>query len=191
MRVDESGNGASPSLSLSLSLPLNLPLRSGARRHILPRSAEGAQMEKAERFVERMGLFFENEGGPRIAGRLFAHLLLQDEPQSLDVLAKSLRVSKASISTNARLLVDRGLLERVSRPGDRRDYYGAAPDQSRTVELRLQGVRQMGDLLDEALRAMPRRRSGARDRIERMIELNREASSWLDDMLARWRRRKG
>ena len=147
-------------------------------------------MDRTERFVEGMGLFFESEGGPRIAGRLFAYLLLQDEPQSLDRLAESLRVSKASISTNARLLEERGLLERVSRPGDRRDYYIAAPDQSRTVELRLQGVRQMGVLLEEALQAVPAGRRTARDRIARMIELNTEASRWLDDMLAAWRKRE-
>ena len=146
-------------------------------------------MEKAGRFVEGMGLFFESEGGPRIAGRLFAFLLLQDEPQSLDALAESLRVSKASISTNARLLEERGLVERVSRPGDRRDYYIAAPDQSRTVELRLEGVRQMGALLEQALDAIPRRRRAARERLTRMIELNRQATRWLDDLLASWRRR--
>jgi DNA-binding transcriptional regulator GbsR (MarR family) len=146
-------------------------------------------MDPAERFVEGMGLFFESEGGPRIAGRLFAHLLLQEEPQSLDALAEDLRVSKASISTNARLLEERGLLERVSRPGDRRDYYIAAPDQTRTVELRLEGVRQMGQLLRQGLEAAPRRHRAARDRMTRMIDLNAQASRWLDEMLATWRAR--
>ena len=52
-------------------------------------------------FTDRMGLLFEAEGRPRIAGRIFGYLLLSDDPRSLDQLADSLRVSKASASTNA------------------------------------------------------------------------------------------
>lgn len=144
-------------------------------------------MDRAEQFVEGMGLFFESDGAPRIAGRLYGYLLLHDEPQSLDALAEALRVSKASISTNARLLEERGLLERVSRPGDRRDYYIAAPDQTRTIELRLEGVRRMGALLEEGLAAIPPRRKEARNRLRRMIDLNAAASQWLDQLLSRWR----
>ena len=79
-------------------------------------------------FTDRMGLLFEAEGRPRIAGRIFGYLLLSDDPRSLDQLADSLRVSKASASTNARLLADQGVLERVCLPADRHDYYHVAPD---------------------------------------------------------------
>lgn len=79
--------------------------------------------EAASRFVERLGLQVESEGFPRIAGRMIGYLLLQDEPSSLDELAEKLQVSKASVSTNARALELRGLVERRSVPGDRRDYY--------------------------------------------------------------------
>ncbi|MBA2573067.1 MAG: hypothetical protein H0V06_08480, partial [Gemmatimonadetes bacterium] len=57
-------------------------------------------MEPAvEQFVERMGLFFEDDGHPRIAGRMFGFMLLSPEPCSLDDLAEQLQVSKASVST--------------------------------------------------------------------------------------------
>ena len=74
-------------------------------------------------FVERMGLALVADGLPRIAGRIFGLLLVSEKPCSLDELAAELRVSKASVSTNARLLEHRGVLEQVSRPADRRDYY--------------------------------------------------------------------
>src|SRR5689334_15224571 len=82
----------------------------------------------AEAFVERMGLNTEADGLSRIAGRLFGALLLAEEPRSLDDLAESLGVSKASASVEARRLLERGVVERVGRPGDRRDYYQLAPD---------------------------------------------------------------
>jgi DNA-binding MarR family transcriptional regulator len=79
-------------------------------------------------FIERMGLASESDGLSRIAGRLFGALLLESEPRSLDELAEMLDVSKASISTEARRLLDRGVAERISKAGDRRDYYALTPD---------------------------------------------------------------
>jgi DNA-binding transcriptional regulator GbsR (MarR family) len=79
-------------------------------------------------FIERMGLAAENDGLSRIAGRLFGALILHNEPCSLDDLAEELDVSKASISTEARRLVDRGIAERIGKPGDRRDYYSLTSD---------------------------------------------------------------
>ena len=68
-----------------------------------------------------MGLALEADGLPRIAGRIFGLLLISEDALSLDKLASELRVSKASVSTNARMLEHRGVLEQVSRPADRRD----------------------------------------------------------------------
>lgn len=109
----------------------------------------------AEQFIERMGLFFEADGAPRIAGRMFGFLLLSSSPCSLDDLAEHLQVSKASISTNARLLETWGAAERVSRPGDRRDYYRTAEDlHVRMMERRLNRIHRMRELAREGREAM-------------------------------------
>ena len=97
-----------------------------------------------------MGLVWEQEGIPRIAGRIFGFLLLQEDPCSLDDMAAALEVSKASISTDARRLEQLQLIERVSRPGDRRDYYAIAPDVPvRALELKIASMRRMTVSSDE------------------------------------------
>src|ERR671917_427148 len=104
--------------------------------------------ERFARFVERMGLYTEAEGLPRIAGRIFGFLLVQPAPCSLDDMAQALGVSKASISTDTRRLEQLGLLERTSRPGDRRDYYRIAPDAfARSIDERLRRMRRFQDVL--------------------------------------------
>lgn len=104
----------------------------------------------AERFIERMGLFFEADGAPRIAGRMFGLVLLSPDPCSLDDLAEQLQVSKASVSTNSRLLELWGAVERVTRPGDRRDYYQVADNiPIRMLERRLERIHQMRELISE------------------------------------------
>lgn len=103
-----------------------------------------------EQFIEKMGLMFEADGGPRIAGRMLGLLLLTPGDCSLDNIAERLQVSKASISTNARLLESFGMAERTSHPGDRRDYYRIAEDlQGRMMERKLERMRQIRDLIDE------------------------------------------
>ncbi len=73
-------------------------------------------------FVERMGLTWENDGLPRIAGRIFGLLLVTPGSCSLDDLAHSLAVSKGSVSTDALRLEQLCFLVSSSRPCDRRDY---------------------------------------------------------------------
>ena len=104
-------------------------------------------------FVERAGLLGERDGLPRIAGRILGLLLVSPEPLALDAIAERLEVSKASVSTDARRLEERGLLERVGRPGDRKDYYQIAPlHHVRTLEQRLATMHEFLGLLDAARR---------------------------------------
>lgn len=86
-----------------------------------------------EEFIERVGRFFEGDAAPRTSGRLLGLLLLEPEELSIDDIAERLRVSRASVSTNARHLETLGVVERVSHLGDRRDFYRIAPDLERTL----------------------------------------------------------
>src|SRR4051812_44132042 len=108
--------------------------------------------DRTAAFVERMGLLWETEGLPRIAGRIFGYLLVQPEPRSLDEMACALAVSKASISTDARRLEQLRLIERTARSGDRRDYYQIAPDApAQMLALRLERMRHFENAFDGLL----------------------------------------
>ncbi len=146
--------------------------------------------EQQQEVIERMGRFSESEGMPRIAGRLFGYLLLEREARSLDELVEGLGVSKTSVSSNARLLEQAGLLERVTHPGDRKDYYKMSADQSRVLELRLAGIQEMGSILGQAEAAASD--SGDREVVERirtMRRYNEQALEMLQRLLESWRER--
>ncbi|MEX2283640.1 MAG: MarR family transcriptional regulator [Gemmatimonadota bacterium] len=86
------------------------------------------QIEAAKSaYIERLALTGEEDGMPRIAGRLIGYLTMNQGAYSLDEIADALQASKASVSTNARLLEERGILIRTSSPGDRRDFYEISP----------------------------------------------------------------
>ncbi len=109
------------------------------------------QQEKRARIVETMGLLTEAEGMSRIMGRIFGLMLISEDSLSLDDMAAKLGVSKASISTDARRLEHMGFLVRVSRPGDRRDYYELAADfMLRSMRRQVERIRKLRDAMHDA-----------------------------------------
>ena len=138
-------------------------------------------------FIDRMGLLFEAEGQPRIAGRIFGYLLVSDDPRSLDQLAAALGVSKASVSTNARMLAEKGVLERVCRPGDRHDYYRVSPDLfSRTMAERLGRWQRFTEAVGAARRTLPIRSERVRARLRGYETAYAYMVDAIGEALERW-----
>lgn len=138
------------------------------------------------RFIERFGLLFEQEGLPRIAGRMTALMLVSDDPRSLDEIADALGVSKASVSTDARRLETKGFLVRTSRHGDRRDYYVMAPDGFRTMlRARIESLHRFTTLLRDAER-LPAASDGVRHRVTEWNEFHRAMVESMTGLLTRW-----
>jgi DNA-binding transcriptional regulator GbsR (MarR family) len=145
-------------------------------------------MDRAQRmFIDRLGDAAEADGLSPIAGRLFALLMLAPEPQSLDQLAEQLGVSKASVSTDARRLLDRGIVERTRRTGDRRDFYELAPDFfARVIRARVARWRRIQQLVDDVradAQALP---GAARARFDAVEAIQSAVIDRVDDALAEW-----
>ncbi|WP_424358580.1 GbsR/MarR family transcriptional regulator [Methanocella sp. MCL-LM] len=78
-----------------------------------------------DEFIEKMGLFFEKSSRfPRIAGKIFAFLLISDPPeQTAGQICERLLIAKSSVSTMMSLLVRGHVVEELTRPGERPVYY--------------------------------------------------------------------
>jgi DNA-binding transcriptional regulator GbsR (MarR family) len=143
-----------------------------------------------ELFVDRMGQAAESDGLSPIAGRLFAILLFSDEPRSLDELADTLGVSKASFSTAARRLLERHIAERVSRPGDRRDFYELAPDFfAQIIRARTAHWRRLQALANTVRDTAHRPSAIVRDRLASIDELHAIVIDRVDAALDEWEAR--
>jgi len=71
---------------------------------------------------------YSNFGLNPLMGRIVGLLIISEDPQSLDDIVEQLEMSKGPISQICRRLKERGLIEKVWIPGDRKDYYKAAND---------------------------------------------------------------
>ncbi len=102
-------------------------------------------------FIEGLGQFFETSSLPKIAGKIFAWLLICGEPgQTSAQLAEALNISKGSISTSTQILTYAGFLERVRLPGDKRYVYRIRPNIwekfSEQGKIQFTAIRQIAEM---------------------------------------------
>lgn len=113
-------------------------------------------------FVEELGLIAAEENLPRIAGRIMGLMLVSGEALGFAEIAQRLQVSRASVSTNLRLLIEMGFIERAARPGDRLEYYRLRPspygrllrgaiDRLERTQAAVEAVRSGAESLDPAV----------------------------------------
>lgn len=139
-------------------------------------------------FMERYGLL--NENMPRTAGRMFALMLVEGGPFSFAELVKRLQVSRAGISTNTNLLVLAGMIERVSRPGDRQDYFKVVDNPwPRILEQQIAHQRKAADYARTLLAAQPDLPAAAQTRVIDMIDMIEEAVRSMSGMAGRFKER--
>ena len=87
------------------------------------------QIEDAQAYAEEMGLYFEWRGIGRSAGKILGWLLICDPPeQSMDDICDGLGLAKSTVSPALRFLIGSRMIEKISLPGIRRDYYRMTPN---------------------------------------------------------------
>ncbi len=86
--------------------------------------------EQDEAFLDAMAMLMAPWGWARPVGRIYAYLLLREEPATLDEIAAALGMSKSNASVAARTLEHCGNARRQGEPGSRRIYYSVPEDFS-------------------------------------------------------------
>jgi DNA-binding transcriptional regulator GbsR (MarR family) len=114
-------------------------------------------------WVERIATYCaEQDGLPRIAGRVLGWLMICDPPeQSAGEIAEAIGASRASLTTNVRLLISVGFLTRTTRPGGRTTYYRLDDDAwERVVRRQVASIASLRDISRDGLAVLgdqPRR----------------------------------
>lgn len=135
-----------------------------------------------EHFIELMGFMTQDDGIPRIAGQILGYLLVEGEARTLAEITEALKISKASASTNCRLLADRGALERVAPLGSRADRYRAAPNPAGDALSDMAArFRQRAEQIETSASAFPADRADARERVMAFAGFFRSSADFLDE----------
>lgn len=145
-------------------------------------------LEAEREFVEEFALFFEGAGLTRMAGRIFAWLLICEPPQqSIGQLVEALGVSKSAISTSLRFLTQPGFVERFSPVGQRSDVFHVTPGIWKQLwEARMAQLGGYRKLAERGLAVLDGEPPERRQRLEDMRSMYAFAEEVLPTMFERW-----
>src|SRR5215470_6848618 len=105
-------------------------------------------------WVERVATFFaEHYGLPPITGRIIGWLMVCDPPeQSPAQIAAAINASRASLTTNMRLLIASGLVHRLTRAGGRTAYYRIDDDMwQKVIQRRIASMMSFSEIARDGI----------------------------------------
>ncbi len=149
-------------------------------------------METYAQFIEEIGLYYEDIGLSRTAGRILGQLLICNPPeQTMPDLVKALNVSKSSISTETRMLIRFGLIERVRLPGDRKDSYRISTDiWERAFKEKLFQLSIFRQLAQKGLKLMKNEPPQHKQRLQQMHDIYAFYEKEMPKLLDKWEKKK-
>ncbi|MBU0728351.1 MAG: hypothetical protein KKE17_07785 [Proteobacteria bacterium] len=81
-----------------------------------------------ENFIQGISRITTFWGFPKAMGAMFGTIYLSPAPLSLDEIVEQVGVTKGAVSTNIRNLERLGVVHKIIKMGDRKDYYSAETD---------------------------------------------------------------
>ena len=150
----------------------------------------GTLDEERRRYVEDFGLLFGQFGLSRMFGRVLGVLMISDPPErSAEELAEALGASRGSISQTTRSLIQMGLVQRWSRPGERRDYFRIKPGAWHEIMRReMEALGAFRRTAERGLELLDSKDPDAGRSLEEMRDFYAYWEKEMPDVLERWER---
>jgi DNA-binding transcriptional regulator GbsR (MarR family) len=113
-----------------------------------------AQSRQVAAWIERVAAAFAQDFGlPPITGRILGWLLVcEPAEQSPSEIAEAIGASRASLTTNMRLLTAGGLVRRRTRPGGRTTYFSIDDDAwEKLIRRRIATMAALSEITHDAM----------------------------------------
>src|SRR4051794_13689271 len=168
----------------------NVPTRSVAPQ---PVSTPQQNLRTAQdTFIRRWGEMAQTWGINRTMGEIFAFLYITGQPQCTDDVMERLNISRGNASMSLRALVDWGIIRRMHRRGERREYFEslgdvwemfsviAAERKRREMDPVLETIRQCQRMLEQPTAGKGARANGAADEA---TQLTRQRLAGMEEFM--------
>jgi len=84
--------------------------------------------EAKDKFIQAWGTLGSQWGINRTMTQIHALLLVSAKPLSADDIMEQLQISRGNVNMNVRDLMDWGLVHKVLKPGERKEFFSAEKD---------------------------------------------------------------
>ncbi|MBB3110977.1 DNA-binding transcriptional regulator GbsR (MarR family) [Paenibacillus phyllosphaerae] len=88
----------------------------------------GSLLKSRQRVIDSIGKNMDLYGITLSIGHLYGYMYFQDGPVTLDQMSQTMGMSKTSMSTGVRTLLDLKMIDKVWGKGSRKDFYEVVPD---------------------------------------------------------------
>lgn len=141
--------------------------------------------ETRSAFIEKIGLKTQADGLPRIAGRVLGLLIWDGAAVSFGSLAEQLMVSRGSISSATRILLERRLIKRIAKAGERQDFFqlSDAPYVSMMEATKI-SLDNAKDEIDATLKDIPDAQAEIKARVAAYADFYGKMSKAVDGILS-------
>jgi DNA-binding transcriptional regulator GbsR (MarR family) len=156
-----------------------------------PETTPPAELNPKElAFIEKFAQHYERVYGiPRIGGRIWAYLLISETPRAIEDLCTALHASHGSISTNLRLLMMLGLVQKFTFAGQRRNTYRFSTHAwDETLQKRLDSIQQLERMAQQAVDDL-QPEGVVRQRFDEMLTWIGLATEKYHQLLEEWGKR--
>lgn len=92
------------------------------------RATKGTLLQAQDAFIASWGQMGSTWGISRTMAEIHALLYISDRPMYTDEVMERLKISRGNASMSLRALVDWGIVSRVHKRGDRKEYFTAEQD---------------------------------------------------------------
>jgi DNA-binding transcriptional regulator GbsR (MarR family) len=149
-------------------------------------------VEAKARFIADWGRFGTNWGINRTMAQIHALLLISPDALSAEEVMEELNISRGNANMNLRELMDWGLVQKVLKPGERREFFSAEKDiwkvarqiikerKKRELDLMIPVLKELseveGDKRDKAVKTFT-------DTIHNIRKFSEQADRTLDTMI--------
>jgi DNA-binding transcriptional regulator GbsR (MarR family) len=145
--------------------------------------------DEEEAFIDRWSRILASEGLPPVAGRLWAWLLVCEPPeQSVEQIAHAIGASRGAISGAVRMLEPSGLIVRIRRRGDRREYWRTSQDAViHSLQAKERATRPSLQALDDVIGALSDRSDESLARLREAQRLYQMLLRMFPDLIDQFR----
>lgn len=150
--------------------------------------------EKQLRLIEKLGVFYEQQGGMQpAAARILALLLVSDNTElTFEEIYETLNLSKSATSNALNILLNTEKLEYITHPGERRRYFRfKIRSLKEGVQKSLEGMTTYNVLLKEVLAIRPEHSSDFYVTLEESSHFLDFIKEELPRLFQKWESRKG
>lgn len=146
------------------------------------------EYEDKMQFVDDFSLVLEQSGRPRIFGQILGWLMICDPPhQSFPDLMENLEISKASVSNVTRLLLEKGMIEKVRIKGERQIYFQVRRNSlSQIIENQINEILNMNKVLKSGLNLAEKENSENAERLRVAFDYNSYLAKEIPALLKKY-----